>query len=166
MKKLIFLVVICIGFILSFNTPSAEAKLTLDYKNVNFHMSEDSESFSMADYFDRTYDRTWLFYKFTISNAEGCTLNMKISRITLAGWVFPRSEKQFVGNYADYTAADRVEGDANRNHVLKIKRIQAVEMCGLKVFMDLNMKIHLTGKFSTLSRYILDLFYAYDDNLK
>ena len=47
-----------------------KAKLTLDYKNVNFHMSEDSESFSMADYFDRNYDRTWLFYKFTISNAE------------------------------------------------------------------------------------------------
>ncbi len=40
-------------------------------------MSEDSESFSMADYFDRDYDRTWLFYKFTIRNAEGCTLNMK-----------------------------------------------------------------------------------------
>ncbi|WP_238703838.1 hypothetical protein [Bacillus velezensis] len=44
MKKLIVLTLICIGFILSFNTPSAEAKLTLDYKNVNFHMSEDSES--------------------------------------------------------------------------------------------------------------------------
>ncbi|KAF1272530.1 hypothetical protein BUE72_21015, partial [Bacillus amyloliquefaciens] len=83
MKKLIFLAVICIGFISCFTTPRAEAKLTLDYKNVNFHMSEDSESFSMADYFDRNYDRTWLFYKFTISNAEGCTLNMKISRITL-----------------------------------------------------------------------------------
>ncbi|WP_049628280.1 hypothetical protein [Bacillus sp. JFL15] len=122
MKKLIVLTLICIGFILSFNTPSAEAKLTLDYKNVNFHMSEDSESFSMADYFDRNYDRTWLFYKFTINNAEGCTLNMKISRITLAGWVFPRSEKQFVGNYADYTATDRVEGDANRNHVLEITK--------------------------------------------
>ncbi|MBV2197494.1 hypothetical protein KQR56_10620 [Bacillus velezensis] len=113
-------------------------------------MSEDSESFSMADYFDRNYDRTWLFYKFTISNAEGCTLNMKISRITLAGWVFPRSEKQFVGNYADYTATDRVEGDANRNHVLEItKNPGHAEMCGLKVFMDLNMKIHLIGKLNT-----------------
>ena len=80
MKKLIVLTLICVGFISCFTTPSAEAKLTLDYKNVNFHMAEDSESFSMADYFDRNYDRTWLFYKFTISNAEGCTLNMKISR--------------------------------------------------------------------------------------
>ena len=41
MKKLIFLAVICIGFISCFTTPRAEAKLTLDYKNVNFHMSED-----------------------------------------------------------------------------------------------------------------------------
>ncbi len=39
-------------------------------------------------------------------------------------------------------------------------------MCGLKVFMDLNMKIHLIGKLNTLSRYILDLFYGYNDNLK
>nr|WGE05678.1 hypothetical protein P5640_06085 [Bacillus subtilis] len=95
MKKLIVLTMICLGFMSSFSIPNAEAKLTLEYKNVNFHMSEDSESFSMADYFDRDYDRTWLFYKFTIRNAEGCTLNMKISRITLAGWVFTRSEKEF-----------------------------------------------------------------------
>lgn len=122
MKKLIVLTMICLGFMSSFSIPNAEAKLTLEYKNVNFHMSEDSESFSMADYFDRDYDRTWLFYKFTIRNAEGCTLNMKISRITLAGWVFPRSEKEFTGNYLDYTATDRVEGDANRNHVLEITK--------------------------------------------
>ncbi|MEC2198632.1 hypothetical protein V7174_09410 [Bacillus subtilis] len=122
MKKLIVLTLICLGFMSSYSISNAEAKLTLEYKNVNFHMSEDSESFSMADYFDRNYDRTWLFYKFTIRNAEGCTLNMKISRITLAGWVFPRSVKEFTGNYLDYTATDRVEGDANRNHVLEITK--------------------------------------------
>jgi hypothetical protein len=46
-------------------------------------MSEDSESFSMADYFDRNYDRTWLFYKFTISSALGMLiLNIKPMQIT------------------------------------------------------------------------------------
>lgn len=65
---------------------------------------------------------TKLGYRFTIYNADGCTLNIKLQRITLAGYDFTLSEKNFTDNHLNLSAADKVNGDANRNHYLLITK--------------------------------------------
>ncbi|WGD59832.1 hypothetical protein P5660_15315 [Bacillus velezensis] len=56
------------------------------------------------------------------SNVDGCTLNIKLQRITLAGYDFTLSEKNFTDNHLNLSAADKVNGDANRNHYLLITK--------------------------------------------
>ncbi|MDO3659631.1 hypothetical protein [Bacillus sp. C28GYM-DRY-1] len=122
MKRLIILTLICFGLISGFDINSAAARITTEYKKVSYTMTEESTGFSMADYDNWNYYPTWLWYKFTIFNAEGCTLTMTINRITLSGWVFPRSVKEFTGNHFDFTATDRVAGDPYKNHSLEITK--------------------------------------------
>ncbi|ASB53241.1 uncharacterized protein S100072_01905 [Bacillus velezensis] len=47
---------------------------------------------------------------------------LKLQRITLAGYDFTLSEKNFTGNHLNLSAADKVNGDANRNHYLLITK--------------------------------------------
>ncbi|KFI01413.1 hypothetical protein P8879_02115 [Bacillus spizizenii] len=122
MKKLIVLTLVCFGLISGFNVQSADAKITTESTKVSFTMTEETKGFSMADYNNWHYHPTELWYKFTIFDAEGCTLKMTIYRITLGGWEFPRSVKEFTGNHFDFSATDRVEGDPYKNHSLMIEK--------------------------------------------
>ncbi|UQE80437.1 hypothetical protein EFK13_07675 [Bacillus cabrialesii] len=55
-------------------------------------------------------------------NAEGCTVNMKLQRITLGGDYITLSEREFTGNHYDYSAAEDIPGTKLRNHYLAITK--------------------------------------------
>ncbi|XYY60545.1 hypothetical protein ACNSPU_09340 [Bacillus velezensis] len=54
---------------------------------------------------------------------------LKLQRITLAGDDFTLSEKNFTGNHLKLSAADKVNGDANRNHYLLITKGAGMRRC-------------------------------------
>ncbi|XAZ10836.1 hypothetical protein HUS59_10895 [Bacillus velezensis] len=121
MKKLgLSIAVVFLTWCLSSGIVSA--KITKDEHKVSFKMTENEAGFFMADDTNLEYWPTKLGYRFTIYNAEGCTLNFKLQRITLAGYDFTLSEKNFTGNQLNLSATDKVEGDANRNHYLSITK--------------------------------------------
>jgi len=93
MKKNLFLMLFSIMMACSFHIQPADATVTKDEKKTTMTMTEDQVGFFMADSTNVNYYPTWLYYKFTIFNAEGCTLNIKLQRITLTGHAITLSEK-------------------------------------------------------------------------
>ncbi|MDI5789189.1 hypothetical protein PO124_14410 [Bacillus licheniformis] len=61
-------------------------------------------------------------------NAEGCTLNIKLQRITLTGHAVTLSEKEYTGNHLHLSAADKVSGSPHRNHFLDITKCRGAGM--------------------------------------
>ncbi|WP_437131426.1 hypothetical protein [Bacillus atrophaeus] len=121
------LIIVAVLLTWCLSSGSVSAKITKDEHKVSFKMTENETGFFMADNTNERYWPTKLGYRFTIYNAEGCTLNFKLQRITLAGYDFTLSEKNFTGNHLDLSAIDKVDGDANRNHYLKITKVSG---CG------------------------------------
>lgn len=127
MKKLFACTVLTLLLALNFNVQDSMAKITKEQTKVSFTMTEDNKGFLMGDDNNRNNYPTWLFYRFTIFNAEGCTLNIKLQRITLGGDLLTFSEKEFTGNHFDFSATDKVEGHPSRNHYLNITKVSG---CG------------------------------------
>ncbi|KXZ18114.1 hypothetical protein AXI59_16930 [Bacillus nakamurai] len=121
MKKIVLsAAAVVLVWILSIGDVSA--KITKDEQKVSIQMTENETGFFMSDDTNLHYWPTKLGYRFTIYNAEGCTLNFKLQRITLAGFAFTLSEKNFTDNHLNLSAADQVKADANRNHFLEITK--------------------------------------------
>ena len=134
MKKIIFLMVFSIITAFGFHIQPADAAVTKDEKKTTRTMTEDSVGFFMADSTNVNYYPTWLYYKFTIFNAEGCTLNIKLQRITLTGHAITLSEKEFTGNHLHLSAADKVSGTPNRNHFLDVTKVTGCGDVGITGF--------------------------------
>lgn len=120
MKRLIIFVALTLLLVWNLSVQQAYAKITRDEEKVSFTMSEDVKGFFMADDTNSNYYPTRLGYRFTIFDAVGCTLNIKLQRITLDGYRVTLSEKEFKGNHFDFSARDMVSGTPNRNHYLEI----------------------------------------------
>ncbi|KKB71660.1 MULTISPECIES: hypothetical protein [Bacillus] len=123
MKKLLAYTVLTLLLVLNFNVQDSMAKITKDQRKISFAMTEDNTGFFMSDDTNPNYYPTWLYYRFTIFNAEGCTLNIKLQRITLGNDYYTLSEKEFTGNHFDFSAADKVAGTPFRNHYLDITKV-------------------------------------------
>lgn len=128
MKRLLACTVLTFLLALNFNVQDAMAKITKEQTKVSFTMTEDTIGFFMADSNNPNYYPTWPYYRFTIFNAEGCTLNIKLQRITITNRYFTLSEKEFTGNHFDFSATDKVAGTPNRNHYLEITKVS--DGCG------------------------------------
>ncbi|MEC1021917.1 hypothetical protein P9B97_11180 [Bacillus paralicheniformis] len=127
MKKFLACIVLTLLLMLNLNVQQTLAKITKDEKKESFIMAEENKGFFMADDTNPNYYPTWLYYKFTIFNAEGCTLNIKLQRISLGGNHYTLSEKEFTGNHLNLSAADKVAGTPFRNHYLEITKVSG---CG------------------------------------
>ncbi|MCJ2145798.1 hypothetical protein ABE057_15765 [Bacillus paralicheniformis] len=134
MKKILFLILFSIMMAFSFHIQPADAAVTKDEKKTTMTMTEDQVGFFMADSTNVNYYPTWLYYKFTIFNAEGCTLNIKLQRITLTGHAITLSEKEFTGNHLHLSAADKVSGTPHRNHFLDITKVSGCGDVGITGF--------------------------------
>ncbi|MEG7378585.1 hypothetical protein V5785_04445 [Bacillus subtilis] len=119
MKKLLVCMLLCLA--LSLNVQTTIALAAKDETKVSFIMTKDQTGFFIANH-NNPYDPGWLYYRFTILNAEGCTLTMKLQRMTLGGDFITISEKEFTGNHFDYSAADYIPGTKLRNHYLDITK--------------------------------------------
>ncbi|WP_412676320.1 hypothetical protein [Bacillus licheniformis] len=128
MKKLLACTLLTLLLVLNFNVQNSMAKITRDQTKVSFTMTEDNTGFFMSDDTNPNYYPTWLYYRFTIFNAEECTLNIKLQRITLAGDHRTLSEKEFTGNHFDFSATDKVAGTPFRHHYLDITKVS--DGCG------------------------------------
>ncbi|MED1741114.1 hypothetical protein P4U97_16630 [Bacillus swezeyi] len=127
MKKMMVMLAFVLLAAWNLNAQHTLAKITKDETKVSFTMTEDNKGFFMADGTNSKYYPTWPYYKFTIFDAEGCTLNIKLQRITLSGNAITLSEKEFTGNHLNLSAADKVSGTPYRNHYLDITKVSG---CG------------------------------------
>ena len=99
----------------------------------------------MADSTNVNYYPTWLYYKLTIFNAEGCTLNIKLQRITLTGHAVTLSEKEYTGNHLHLSAADKVSGCRTEIISWISQKCRGAGMLESQVFTALSTKCRATN---------------------
>ncbi|ADM38037.1 putative biofilm forming exported protein [Bacillus spizizenii str. W23] len=63
-------------------------------------------------------------YRFTIFDAERCTVHARIFRLSLSGYEITLSEKNFTGNHFDVSATDQAEAMLFKNHYLELTKDQ------------------------------------------
>ncbi|MDO8224731.1 hypothetical protein [Bacillus cabrialesii] len=119
MKKFLVCILLCLA--LNLDVQYTIAMAAKDETKVSFIMTENQTGFFIPNR-NIPYDPGWLYYRFSILNTEGCTVNMKLERITLGGDYITLSEKEFFGNHYDYSAADDIPGTKLRNHYLAITK--------------------------------------------
>ncbi|MCY7781993.1 MULTISPECIES: hypothetical protein [unclassified Bacillus (in: firmicutes)] len=125
MKKLFMLILAL--FFMTIDAGNASAAIVKNEEKVSFTMTENQKSFMMSDHSNPNWLQSQFGYRFTIFDAEGCTIHARIYRLSLSGYEIKLSEKSFTGNHFDFSATDQAEAMPYKNHYLELTKDQG---CG------------------------------------
>ncbi|MGE6629810.1 biofilm-forming protein [Bacillus sp. NPDC077027] len=110
MKRLFAMLALSFIVVFGLNIEKVSAKVIYQEENVDFTMTEQEKILWIKggqknpDFYKSTFG-----YRFSILNAEGCTLKITLFRTSLSGTDFPSSIKEYTGNQYDLSATDRIE---------------------------------------------------------
>ncbi|MDU0153775.1 hypothetical protein [Bacillus cabrialesii] len=125
MKK--FLLLFLALFLVTIHAGNASAAIVKNEEKVSFTMTESQKTFMMYDESNPNRFPSQFGYRFTIYDAEGCTIHARMFRMSLSGNEIMLSEKNFTGNHYDFSATDQAEAMPYKNHYLELTKDQG---CG------------------------------------
>ncbi|MGK9268822.1 hypothetical protein KXR56_19555 [Bacillus inaquosorum] len=125
MKK--FFTLILALFFMTISAGNASAAIVKNEEKVSFTMTENQKEFMMSDDSNPNRFPSQFGYRFTIFDAEGCTIHARLFRLSLSGNEITLSEKNFTGNHFDFSATDQTEAMPYKNHYLELTKDQG---CG------------------------------------
>ncbi|AUZ26675.1 hypothetical protein BSBH6_01546 [Bacillus subtilis] len=125
MKK--FLLLFLALFLVTIHAGNASAAIVKNEEKVSFTMTENQKTFMMYDESNPNRFPSQFGYRFTIYDAEGCTIHARMFRMSLSGNEIMLSEKNFTGNHYDFSATDQAEAMPYKNHYLELTKDQG---CG------------------------------------
>ncbi|MEI1421649.1 hypothetical protein EFK13_10340 [Bacillus cabrialesii] len=120
MKK--FLLLFLALFLVTIHAGNASAAIVKNEEKVSFTMTENQKTFMMYDESNPYRFPSQFGYRFTIYDAEECTIHARMFRMSLSGNEITLSEKNFTGNHYDFSATDQAEAMPYKNHYLELTK--------------------------------------------